>query len=110
MLALRAQFAWDDGGGKPDDDSLTLVPSVPIHMKMSGPHGHVCYAGGGKLYVHGALKRMKRVGAIVGGTGITPVMQVLRALRTERDTRVWNRTGVLAEAARLIACNRNARD
>ena len=67
-------------------------------LLMSGPKGQLDYAGKGKFSIKKLGSRdppknyqMKRIGMVCGGTGITPMLQVLRAiLKDPKDmTEVW---------------------
>jgi len=51
-------------------------------MKMRGPKGHLTYTGRGKFTIQkgvGPIKNysVKRIGMVAGGTGITPMLQVI---------------------------------
>jgi cytochrome-b5 reductase len=64
-------------------------------MLMKGPKGHLDYKGRGKFSirhkseVHSYYK--KKIGMVAGGTGITPMLQVIRAvLKDPSDsTELW---------------------
>lgn len=81
-------------GGKMSQhlDSLKLGDTVD----MRGPKGHMTYHKNGRFTVHPLLKRdppqqrsARRFGMIAGGTGITPMLQVMHAvLRDEPDSDV----------------------
>lgn len=77
-------------GGKMSQhlDSLKIGDSI----EMKGPKGHLTYLGQGKFTVKQMRKpleerKAKHFGLIAGGTGITPVMQVVKAIfRDSKDT------------------------
>eukprot|EP00591_Stephanopyxis_turris_P009155 CAMPEP_0195509070 /NCGR_PEP_ID=MMETSP0794_2-20130614/2102_1 /TAXON_ID=515487 /ORGANISM="Stephanopyxis turris, Strain CCMP 815" /LENGTH=335 /DNA_ID=CAMNT_0040636191 /DNA_START=94 /DNA_END=1101 /DNA_ORIENTATION=+ len=77
-------------GGKMSQhlDSLKIGDSVD----MKGPKGHLTYLGQGNFTVKLIGKplqtrRANHIGMIAGGTGITPIMQVVTAIfRDEKDT------------------------
>lgn len=64
-------------------------------MLLKGPKGHLDYHGRGKFtIVHKrkpTLHRKRKIGMVAGGTGITPMMQVIRAILRDPhdDTEVW---------------------
>jgi nitrate reductase (NAD(P)H) len=63
-------------------DSLPLGATVDI----KGPIGHIEYAGRGGFVVNGERRLARRLAMIAGGTGITPVYQVIQAvLRDQPD-------------------------
>ncbi|TVU28696.1 hypothetical protein EJB05_20226, partial [Eragrostis curvula] len=63
-------------------DSLPLGATIDI----KGPIGHIEYAGRGAFAVNGDRRTARRLAMIAGGTGITPVYQVIQAvLRDQPD-------------------------
>ncbi|CAK9171587.1 unnamed protein product [Ilex paraguariensis] len=68
-------------------DSLSLG-SV---LEVKGPLGHIEYAGKGKFTVHGKPKFAKKLAMVAGGTGITPIYQVIQAVLKdpEDDTEMF---------------------
>ncbi|KAJ1433659.1 cytochrome b5 reductase 2 [Ochromonadaceae sp. CCMP2298] len=63
-------------------------------MLMKGPKGHLDYLGRGKFTItkrQVTTYRKKKIGMVAGGTGITPMLQVVRAiLKDPLDrTEVW---------------------
>ncbi len=68
--------------------SLTVGDS----MLMKGPKGHLDYLGRGKFTIahkrhHVEKYHKKKIGMVAGGTGITPMLQVIHAiLRDPKDT------------------------
>nr|ACN33492.1 unknown [Zea mays] len=63
-------------------DSLPLGATIDI----KGPIGHIEYAGRGGFVVNGERRLARRLAMIAGGTGITPVYQVIQAvLRDQPD-------------------------
>ncbi|GAB2271981.1 Nitrate reductase [NADH] 1 [Dionaea muscipula] len=50
-------------------------------IEVKGPLGHIEYAGRGDFLVHGEqIKHAKKLAMIAGGTGITPIYQVIQAI------------------------------
>ncbi|KAL0349645.1 UNVERIFIED_CONTAM: Nitrate reductase [NADH] [Sesamum radiatum] len=68
-------------------DSLELGSSVGV----KGPLGHIEYNGKGYFTVHGKQKFAKKLAMIAGGTGITPIYQVIQAILKdpEDDTEMY---------------------
>jgi len=52
---------------------------------MSGPHGRLTYEGFGRFYTKAKTSVKKKIGHIAGGTGITPIFQVLQAALKNED-------------------------
>ena len=77
-------------GGKMSQHLDSLKVGDTIEMK--GPKGHMTYKGQGKFQLKLLRKPLeerhaKHFGMIAGGTGITPMLQVLHAIfRDEKDT------------------------
>ncbi|PSR99979.1 Nitrate reductase [Actinidia chinensis var. chinensis] len=83
-------------------DSLSLDSFVDV----KGPLGHIEYMGKGNFTVHGKHKFAKQLAMMAGGTGITPMYQVIQAIlrdpeddtemflvyanRTEDDILLWD--------------------
>ncbi len=69
----------DIPGGKM---SMWMHDSLQIgsHIQMKGPCGHIMYCGGGDTVVHDITLRLQRYSFLAGGTGITPVYAMIRAL------------------------------
>ncbi|KAL4273638.1 hypothetical protein GQ457_13G021360 [Hibiscus cannabinus] len=57
-------------------DSLPLGSS----LEVKGPLGHIEYTGQGNFLVHGKPKFAKKLAMLAGGTGITPIYQVIQAI------------------------------
>ncbi|KAL2643155.1 hypothetical protein R1flu_010742 [Riccia fluitans] len=77
--------------------SLTVGESIMV----KGPLGHIQYKGKGQFEVHGHVKHARKLAMIAGGTGITPVYQVIRAILEDPN----DHTDVS-----LIYCNRSESD
>jgi cytochrome-b5 reductase len=63
---------------------------------MKGPKGHLEYKGNGSFTISNprtgsTFYKMKNIGMIAGGTGITPMLQIIRAiLKNPNDkTKLW---------------------
>ncbi|EEF48413.1 nitrate reductase, putative [Ricinus communis] len=68
-------------------DSLQLGSVIDV----KGPLGHIEYAGRGNFMVHGKPKFAKKLTMLAGGTGITPIYQVIQAILKdpEDDTEMY---------------------
>ncbi|CAI9114666.1 OLC1v1015438C1 [Oldenlandia corymbosa var. corymbosa] len=62
-------------------DSLPLGST----LEVKGPLGHIEYKGKGNFLVHGKQKFAKKLAMISGGTGITPVYQVMQAIMKDPE-------------------------
>lgn len=70
-------------GGK-----MTLaLDALPIGSKIDckGPTGRFEYLGNGRVIISGKERQLRSFKMICGGTGITPVFQVLRAVMQDKD-------------------------
>ncbi|KAJ1400602.1 Riboflavin synthase-like beta-barrel [Sesbania bispinosa] len=58
------------------------LDSLPIGsiLNVKGPLGHIEYIGKGNFLIHGKHKFAKRLALLAGGTGITPIYQVIQAI------------------------------
>lgn len=69
------------------------LDSLPIgaFLDVKGPLGHIEYQGKGNFLVHGKQKFAKKLAMIAGGTGITPVYQVMQSILKdpEDDTEMY---------------------
>ena len=78
----------------PDGGALTRhLEQLPIGgtIDMRGPKGRLAYGGSGKLEIEEygepqpEVRRARRIGMIAGGTGITPMLQIIRAAFADPD-------------------------
>lgn len=62
---------------------------------MKGPKGHLEYKGKGSFTItkrgETTMYKKKKIGMIAGGTGITPMLQIIRAIQKDPNdnTEVW---------------------
>lgn len=58
------------------------LESLPIGAKLDikGPLGHIEYTGRGNFTVHGKPRHAKKLAMLAGGTGITPIYQIIQAI------------------------------
>jgi len=63
------------------------IQALPIGhgVDFKGPIGKFIYAGNGLCLVNGTPKRVKRLAMICGGSGITPIYQVFRAVMRDKS-------------------------
>ncbi|XP_022141344.1 nitrate reductase [NADH] [Momordica charantia] len=54
--------------------------AVGSTLDVKGPLGHIEYTGRGNFMVHGKPRFAKRLAMLAGGTGITPIYQVVQAI------------------------------
>ncbi|XP_059630820.1 nitrate reductase [NADH]-like [Cornus florida] len=64
-----------------------FLDSLPLGsvLDVKGPLGHIDYTGRGNFTVHGKHKFAKRLTMVAGGTGITPIYQVIQAVLNDPD-------------------------
>lgn len=61
-------------------------------VQLKGPLGSFIWKGLGVANWRGSERKVKEVGMICGGSGITPILQVLRSIfldTSDTETRVW---------------------
>jgi nitrate reductase (NAD(P)H) len=66
--------------------------AVGDFVELKGPIGHFIWKGAGIALLHGKERRVREMGMVCGGSGITPILQVLRGILHDvlhRDTKVW---------------------
>lgn len=65
--------------------------SVGSYIEVKGPHGHIKYKGNGRFRFEKGKsnftdRRVKKIGMIAGGTGITPMLQIVQnVIRNNKD-------------------------
>ena len=61
-------------------------------IELKGPIGHFTWQGDGKALIHGTTAVVREVGMVCGGSGITPILQVLRGIfedPSDTVTKAW---------------------
>ncbi|KAF8967746.1 nitrate reductase [Flammula alnicola] len=61
-------------------------------VELKGPIGQFTWLGDGKALLNGKEKDVRKIGMVCGGSGITPILQVLRGIfhdATDHETSVW---------------------
>ena len=72
----------------PDGGKVSqYLDSLPIGAKLdvAGPYGLVEYAGKGKFLIRRKERKVRRVGMIAGGTGLTPLLQIIKTALADPD-------------------------
>eukprot|EP01096_Ripella_sp_DP13-Kostka_P005132 TRINITY_DN1780_c0_g1_i2.p1 TRINITY_DN1780_c0_g1~~TRINITY_DN1780_c0_g1_i2.p1 ORF type:complete len:299 (-),score=117.63 TRINITY_DN1780_c0_g1_i2:119-1015(-) len=87
IKVYRAHERFIDGGKVSQYfESLNVGDSI----KLKGPFGLIEYIGRGTFKIKGKTSHRTKVGMIAGGSGITPVYQVIKAaLKDDQDTTVF---------------------
>lgn len=77
------------------------LDSIPIghFVEFKGPIGKFEYLGHGACSINGAVRHVKRFIMICGGSGITPIYQVLRAVMQDKDDPT---TCIILDGNRLV--------
>lgn len=78
--------------------ALDAIPEGHF-VEMKGPIGKFEYVGKGNCTINGKPKHVKKFFMVCGGSGITPIFQVLRAVMQDRDDPT---TCVVLDGNRLI--------
>jgi len=63
------------------------LEKLPIgeYVKMEGPKGKLEYAGCGNFYINKKYTLKKNIGMVAGGSGITPMFQIIQAIVRNKD-------------------------
>lgn len=85
QLDVLIKLYLDEGPDKSGKMSKA-INSIPIGhgVDFKGPIGKFVYMGKGLCFVNGAEKRVKKFAMICGGSGITPIYQVFRAVMRDK--------------------------
>eukprot|EP00440_Ansanella_granifera_P011180 gb/GFBE01012128.1/.p1 GENE.gb/GFBE01012128.1/~~gb/GFBE01012128.1/.p1 ORF type:complete len:915 (+),score=166.89 gb/GFBE01012128.1/:1-2745(+) len=103
---------FPDGGRA----SSFLIDKAEIgkSIMMTGPHGHQMYYGQGNFLVGKDMVKARLCGALAGGSGITPVLAVLRDIWqegrrsvTDRDQRILGEQALKLEGFSLLHATRS---
>ncbi|XP_020678898.1 nitrate reductase [NAD(P)H] [Dendrobium catenatum] len=87
-LMIRIYFKGENPNFPAGGLMTQHLDSLPLGaaMEIKSPVGRIEYAGKGSFVVDGKkLSRARRVAMVAGGTGITPVYQVIRAVMREEE-------------------------
>jgi len=61
-------------------------------IQLKGPIGHFIWQGYGKAFIRGKAQVVREVGMVCGGSGVTPILQVLRGILEDEscsDVKTW---------------------
>ena len=61
-------------------------------VEIKGPVGHFVWKGNGTVMLHNKERHVNEIGLVCGGSGITPILQVVQAILTDSldcSTKVW---------------------
>lgn len=83
-ILIKVYFDTKDRPGGKMTKSLDAIP-VGHYVDFKGPIGKFEYLGRGKCTIGGKERFVKRFIMICGGSGITPIFQVLRAVLKDRE-------------------------
>ncbi|GAP86138.1 putative nitrate reductase [Rosellinia necatrix] len=83
-VLVKIYRAGADGGGGRMTQALDALP-LGHFVEFRGPHGKFEYLGRGLCAVSGRRRRVRRFVMVCGGSGITPIFAVLRAVLADRD-------------------------
>ena len=63
------------------------LEKMPIgeYLKMEGPKGKLEYNGRGNFYIERKYQIKRKIGMIAGGSGITPMFQIIQAVVKNKD-------------------------
>ncbi|KAI1280980.1 nitrate reductase [Xylaria sp. FL0933] len=78
---------YRDSGARKGGRMTQALDSLPLGhaVDFKGPHGKFEYLGRGLCAVSGRQRRVRRFVMVCGGSGITPIYAVLRAVLVDRE-------------------------
>jgi NAD(P)H-flavin reductase len=79
----KAKYGFSDGGRMTAHfvDELRVGDEISI----TGPHGQIEYLGLGKFSFSSTTTNFDKIGMVVGGSGITPMWQLIQTIHAERE-------------------------
>lgn len=78
-LLVKVYFDTEDGPGGKMSQALDAI-EIGDDIEVKGPIGKLIYQSRGNLTLNALPRKVKKFHMICGGTGITPIFQVLRAV------------------------------
>ncbi|OAG00994.1 nitrate reductase [Paraphaeosphaeria sporulosa] len=97
-VLVKVYFDTKDQPGGKMTKALDAIPAGHF-VEMKGPIGKFEYIGKGECLINGKPRHIKRFFMICGGSGITPIFQVLRAVMQDKQDPT---TCVLLDGNRLV--------
>ncbi|KAL9094250.1 MAG: hypothetical protein Q9165_003390 [Trypethelium subeluteriae] len=86
-VLVKVYFDTKERAGGRMSCALEALP-LGRAVEVKGPTGRFEYVGGGRCVVGGVERRVRRFVMVCGGSGITPIYQVLRAVMREEEGEV----------------------
>ena len=83
-MLVKVYFPEKGGKGGKMSQAMDALP-IGHFIEMKGPIGKFEYVGHGKCLISGKEKFVKSFVMICGGSGITPIYQVFRAVLREKE-------------------------
>lgn len=83
-VLVKVYFATDAQPGGKMTKALDAIPTGHF-VEMKGPIGKFEYVGKGECRINGKPRHVKRFFMICGGSGVTPIFQVLRAVMQDKQ-------------------------
>ena len=83
-MLVKVYFATPGGRGGKMSQAMNALP-IGHFIEMKGPIGKFEYLGRGRCLISGVEKFVKSFVMICGGSGITPIYQVFRAVMRDRE-------------------------
>lgn len=78
-LLVKIYFDTKEGRGGKMTQAMDALP-IGEAIDLKGPIGKFEYLGGGRCAINGAVRQVQKLCLVCGGSGITPIFQVLRAI------------------------------
>lgn len=83
-ILIKVYYDTPERKGGKMTQALDAIP-VGHFVEFKGPTGHFEYLGRGMCLISGTQRKVQRFIMICGGSGITPIFQVLRAVMTDSE-------------------------
>ena len=85
-MLVKVYFANDTSKGGRMSQAMDALP-IGHFIEMKGPIGKFEYVAPGECTLNGSLRKCLKFVMICGGSGITPIYQVFRAIMQNKDDR-----------------------
>ncbi|OBZ85839.1 Nitrate reductase [NADH] 1 [Choanephora cucurbitarum] len=83
-FVIKVYFPYNNVPGGRLTTALNCI-RVGESIDFKGPVGEIEYHGNGELSIHQKRRNVKQIGMIAGGTGITPMWQIIQALEHDQE-------------------------